>query len=299
VDDPESVVVPGDNAGVAAPLIVGVEVAVDDNVTGFGDLIGLSESEVAHEFGFHEGGGGWSKRHLFVAGFEVVHDKYAAIVWPPDVFVAVFDIGCIGGFDFGLEGENLGRDFFIELYRVVNVVDYSGGCDSGAEEGGCDDDFGSAASHVWFTRVLRFWLRNLETENVSEASETVVPVFAEFLGREGTEFGESGEDFGFDGLGGFDGLSVGSAERFGENLLDESKFESGVGSEFESSGGLSFLHGVAPENCSAAFGWDDAVDGVFLHHDLVGDGDADCATGAAFADDDADDGDGEFKHFEH
>lgn len=92
---------------------------------------------------------------------------------------------------------------------------------------------------------------------------------------------------------------MGSAERFGEDLLNQAKFESGVGCEFEGSGGLGFFHGVAPENCGAAFGRDDAVDGVFLHHHFVGDGDANCASGAAFADDDTDDGDGEFKHFEH
>lgn len=148
MDNPESVVVPCDDSGVALPFFIFVEVAVDDDVARFGGCVGLSKSEIAHEFGFHEGGGGWSKRGMSVTGFHVVHDKDAAIVWPPDVFVAVFDVGCVGGFDFGLEGEDLVGDFCIELYRVVNVVDYSGGCDSGAEEGGCDDDFGSAASHV-------------------------------------------------------------------------------------------------------------------------------------------------------
>lgn len=62
---------------------------------------------------------------------------------------------------------------------------------------------------------------------------------------------------------------------------------------------MGFFHWVSPEDCGAAFRRDDAVDRVFLHHNGVGDGDTDGSAGTAFADDDADDRDGQFKHFEH
>lgn len=104
---------PSDDSGVSAPLIVLVEVAIDDDVAGFCGCFRLAESEVTHEFGFHEGFGGGPEWGVAVAGFHVVHDKDAAVVWSPDVFVAIFDVSGKCGFDFGLAGEYLGRDFFI------------------------------------------------------------------------------------------------------------------------------------------------------------------------------------------
>jgi len=55
--------------------------------------------------------------------------------------------------------------------------------------------------------------------------------------------------------------------------------------------------GLFPEDGGASFWRDDRVPGVLEHGDAVGDGDAECAAGAAFADDDAEDGDFEAGHF--
>lgn len=142
-------------------------------------------------------------------------------------------------------------------------------------------------------------MRGLFLTHHAELAESVVAVLAELFAGEFCEVGEGSVEAIFDGRGGFGGVTVGTGERFGEDAFDESELVGGIGGEFESSGGLGFFHWVAPEDGGAALGRDDAIDSVLLHVNVVSDGDSDRSARAAFADDDADDGDGEFKHFEH
>lgn len=107
-------------------------------------------------------------------------------------------------------------------------MDDSAGRKSGAENGYCDDDFGSSACHDLIYSVMFLVVAWLESEDMSESAESIVAVVSKFLWAEIFEGFECGDGFRFDGLGGFDRLSMCSAKWFGQNFFDQSEFERGI-----------------------------------------------------------------------
>lgn len=93
------------------------------------------------------------------------------------------------------------------------------------------------------------------------------------------------------------GVAVGSAEGFGDDGVDDAEGFEVFAGEFEAFGELGAGGVVFVEDSGAGFGGDDGVPGELHHGDLIGDADAECPAGAAFAGDDADDGCAESGHF--
>ena len=111
------------------------------------------------------------------------------------------------------------------------------------------------------------------------------------------QFGEGGAEGGGEELGGGVPIFLSAAGGFWDDRVDELEIEQIAGGEAEGGGGEFCFAGVPPDDGGAGFGADDAVDGVFQHEDFVRDPEGEGTAGAAFADDDGDDGDAEAGHF--
>lgn len=99
-------------------------------------------------------------------------------------------------------------------------------------------------------------------------------------------------------LGGLCGVSVGSAEGFVDDRVDDLVFEVVLGGQVERDrgGGVGLLVRLLPEDRGAALWGDDGVPRVFEHRDAVSDGDSQRTARAAFTDDDGHDGDFQAGH---
>ncbi len=119
----------------------------------------------------------------------------------------------------------------------------------------------------------------------------------EFFDGDAFEFAQSFVDVAFDVVGGGAGVAVGGAEGFLDDFVDDADLLEVFAGEFEGLGGIGGIFAALPQNAAAPFGRDDGVPGVLHHGEAVAHADAQGAAGAAFADDDADDGDFEAGHF--
>ena len=83
-----------------------------------------------------------------------------------------------------------------------------------------------------------------------------------------------------------------------DDLVDHAELAEVTGGEAQGLGGVLAAAAVAPEDARAALGRDDGVVAVLQHQHAVAHADAERATAAALADDDADRRDGEAAHLE-
>jgi hypothetical protein len=111
------------------------------------------------------------------------------------------------------------------------------------------------------------------------------------------QFGEGGAEGRGKELSGSAPIFLGTSGGFGDDRVDELEIEEIAGGEAEGCGGEFCFAGVPPDDGGAGFWADDAVDGIFQHEDSVGDAECEGTAGAAFADDDGDDGYAEAGHF--
>lgn len=134
---------------------------------------------------------------------------------------------------------------------------------------------------------------------LAEIAEAFVASGGEGVGLDASEFVELLDDPLAEVVGGFLRVSVGAAEGFPDDGIDDAETLVLASGEVEGFGGgvVVLLVGLFPEDRRAALGADDGVPGVFEHGDTVGDGDAECSAGTALTDDDADDGCLEARHF--